>query len=172
MKKVEKTKIVSDLTENLKGATSVVLIDYTGLSVKKQQDLKKRLKVVGAGMEVVKNTLFKIAGTNAKVDESALTDEVLSGPVALVITKEDPIAPLQVISKFATEFEIPNLKVGIVEGTFRGKNDLEKLAKLPSKEVLYAQVVGSVSSPLYGIVGVLNANMAKLVYILKEASEK
>ena len=172
MKKVEKTKIVSDLTENLKGATSVVLIDYTGLSVKKQQDLKKRLKVVGAGMEVVKNTLFKIAGTNAKVDEGALTDEVLSGPVALVITKEDPIAPLQVISTFATEFEIPNLKVGIVEGTFRGKNDLEKLAKLPSKEVLYAQVVGSVSSPLYGIVGVLNANMQKLVYILKEASQK
>ena len=166
MKKAEKIKLVENLTENLKSATSVVLVDYTGLSVKKQQDLKKRLKEISASMEVVKNTLFKIAGNQAKVDNQALTDEVLTGPVALVITKEDPISPLQVISKFAQEFEIPNLKVGIVEGTFRGKDDLEKLAKLPSKEVLYAQVVGSISSPLYGIVGVLNANMQKLVYIL------
>src|SRR3989344_1751611 len=110
MKKAEKVILVENLTENLKGATSVVLIDYTGLSVKKQQDLKKRLKVVGAAMSVVKNTLFKIAGTGAKVDDQALTDQVLSGPVALVITKDDPIAPLQVISKFASEFEIPNLK--------------------------------------------------------------
>lgn len=172
MKKTEKYTAVENLTEELKVATSVVLVDYTGLSVKAQQELKRRLKVVNASMSVVKNTLFKIAGTNAKVDGDILTDEVLAGPVALVLTNEDPIAPLQVLYKFAKEFELPNLKVGLVEGNFRGKNDLEKLAQLPSKEVLYAHVVGAVSSPLYGIVEVLNANMQKLVYVLKQASER
>jgi len=171
MKRIDKVTLVESLTENLKSATSVVLVDYTGLSVKKQQDLKKRLKEVGAGMTVVKNTLLKIAGSSAKVNEAALTDEVLAGPVALILTKQDPIAPLQVISKFALEFEIPNLKVGIVEGTFRGKNDLEKLAKLPSKDVLFAQTVGAIASPLYGIMGVLNANMQKLVYILNAKAQ-
>lgn len=166
MRKPEKITLVEKLSEELKTATSVVLVDYTGLSVKKQQELKKRLKVVGASMAVVKNTLFKIAGVNAKVTEEVLTDEVLAGPVALVVTNEDPIAPLQVLNKFATEFELPNLKVGIIEGTFRGKADLLKLAKLPSKDILFAQTVGAIASPLYGIVGVLNANMQKLVYIL------
>lgn len=171
MKKAEKFTAVESLTEELKVATSVVLVDYTGLSVKAQQELKKRLKTVNARMSVVKNTLFKISGTNAKVDSSVLTDEVLAGPVALVLTNEDPIAPLQVLYKFAKEFEVPNLKVGIVEGNFQDKTKLEKLAQLPGKDILYAQVAGSISSPLYGIVSVLNANMQKLVWILKSKSQ-
>jgi large subunit ribosomal protein L10 len=89
MKKAEKPLFVSNLTGQLKAATSVVLLDYTGLSVKKQQDLKKRLKKVDANMLVVKNTLFKLAGKEAKIADESLTDSVLSGPTAMAITEED-----------------------------------------------------------------------------------
>src|SRR3989344_5256463 len=98
MKKAEKPFLVQDLTEQLKSATSVVLIDYTGLSVKMQQDLKKRLKEAGAGMSVIKNTLIKLAGKEAKMPEESLTDTVLSGPTAIIICEADPIAPLQILA--------------------------------------------------------------------------
>ena len=172
MNKTEKSLFVKNLTEEIKTSTSVVLIDYAGLSVKMQQDLKEKLSEVNARMTVAKNTLFKLAATEARSPKEVYEDSALSGPTAIIMTEDDPIAPLQVISKFAKEFEIPNLKVGVVEGSFQDKDNLTTLSKLPSKDVLYAQVVGAVGGPLYGIVGTLQANMTKLVYILSEASKK
>jgi large subunit ribosomal protein L10 len=172
MDKTEKSLFVTNLTEELKGATSIVLVNHSGLSVKMQQDLKKRLKEAGARMEIVKNTLFKLAVKESKVDENVATDTVLTGPVALVITDSDPIAPLQILAKFAKEFEVPQLKVGLVEGKFQDSPTLIRLSTLPSKEVLYAQVVGGVSAPLYGLVGTLQGNLQKLLFILDQASKK
>ncbi|OGM19808.1 50S ribosomal protein L10 [Candidatus Woesebacteria bacterium RIFCSPLOWO2_01_FULL_37_19] len=172
MKKVEKSLFVQNLTEELKSASSVVLINYSGLTVKMQQDLKKRLRQVEADMEVVKNNLFKLAGKEARIDENILTDTVLTGPIALIITEKDPIAPLQVLGKFVKEHEILEFKVGIVEGIFQDKESLTRLTNLPSKENLQAQIIGSLSGPLYGIVGVLQGNLQKLVYILQEVSQK
>jgi len=172
MKKSEKPLFVQNLTEHLKTATSFVLVDYTGLTVKMQQDLKKRLRQVEADMEVVKNNLFKLAGKEARIDENILTDTVLTGPIALIITEKDPIAPLQVLGKFVKEHEILEFKVGIVEGIFQDKESLTRLTNLPSKENLQAQIIGSLSGPLYGIVGVLQGNLQKLVYILQEVSQK
>ena len=169
MKKQEKSIFVQNLVEELKGASSVVLVDYSGLNVKAQQDLKKKLREVNAKMLVVKNTLFKLAGKSAKVPRETLTDTVLTGPVALVITEEDPIAPLQVLGKFAAEHEIPQLKVGVIEGSFQDKETLVRLSKLPTKEILVGQVVGSIGAPLYGIVGVLHGNLQKLISILEQA---
>jgi large subunit ribosomal protein L10 len=172
MKKSEKTFFVANLTEELKSVSSIVLVNYSGLSVKMQQDLKKRLKEIGATMFVAKNTLFKLAAQGAKLSDEIATDTVLSGPTAYIMTENDPISPLQVLYKFAKEFELPQFKVGIVEGNFQDKNALETLAQLPSKDVLYAQVVGSISAPMYGIVGVLQANLQNLLSVLKQASEK
>ena len=171
MKKTEKHLFVDNLTEQLKSATCVVLVDYTGLSVKMQQDLKKRLSEVGAQMTVVKNTLFRLAGKGAEVPEETLEDTVLSGPTAMILTEEDAIAPLQVLHKFAKEFEIPSFKVGLVEKSFQDKDTLERLAQLPSKEILMAQAVGAIAGPMYGLVGTLQGNLQKLVYILKEKSK-
>ncbi|MCH7641584.1 50S ribosomal protein L10 [Patescibacteria group bacterium] len=169
MKKAEKSIFVQNLVEELKGASSVVLVDYSGLNVKAQQDLKKKLRAVNAKMLVVKNTLFKLAGKTANVPKEAMTDTVLTGPVALVVTEEDPIAPLQVLGKFAQEHEIPQLKVGVIEGSFQDKETLVRLSQLPAREVLVGQVVGSIGAPLYGIVGVLQGNMQKLLSVLDQA---
>ena len=76
------------------------------------------------------------------------------------------------LAKFASEFEIPQFKVGIVEKSFQDKESLIKLSMLPGKEALFAQVVGSIGSPLYGLVGTLQGNLQKLVFILDQASKK
>lgn len=171
MKKAEKPLFVENLKEELKAATAMVLVDFQGLSVKLQQELKKRLKTQGARLTVVKNTLFKIASEKADMPENLRSDSVLSGPTALVITEGDPIAPLQILAKFASEFEIPKFKVGVVEGKFQDKESLISLSKLPSKNILLGQTVGSISSPLYGVVFTLQSNLQKLVFILKTKSE-
>lgn len=173
MKKQEKVFFVDNLTEELKSAKSVVLVNYTGLSVKNQQELKKRLKEVGAKMLVVKNTLLKRAGEAAKVDKEILTDRVLTGQTALVISEEDPIAPLGVLGKFAKEFDsgvgysVPQFKVGLVEGSFQDTEALKKLSAIPGKDALLGQLLGALMSPSYGLVGTLDANMQKLLFILK-----
>lgn len=167
MKKAEKTFFVQNLTEELKSAKSVILINFAGMSVKTQQELKKRLKEVNARMLVVKNTLLKRAGQQAKMAKEVLTDTVLAGQTALILADNDPVAPLQVLGKFALEFEVPQLKVGVIEGVFQNTDTLEEVSKLPDKNVLVAQAIGAIAAPMYGIIGVLQGNMQKLVYILE-----
>lgn len=172
MNKTQKVTLVEDLGKDLSSATCIVLINYAGLTVKSQQELKGRLKEVGASMLVVKNTLLKRAADNAKLDKSMLSDEILMGQTALVLGSADPVLPIQVLGKFAKEFEIPSLKVGIVEGSFQDTEGLKKISNLPSKEVIIGQVLGKLMSPSYSLVSILNSNLQKLVYILQTASQK
>ena len=171
MKKSDKPLFVDGLTEKLKTASGYILVDFNGLTVKMQQDLKNRLREVGGEMEIVKNTLFKLSAEKAKSPSDMTSDTVLQGPTALIVTKEDPIATLQIVAKFAKESEVPQLKVGVVEGSFQDKFALIKLASLPGKPILQAQVVGAISAPLYGIVGTLQGNIQKLLFILSEKSK-
>ena len=168
MKKAEKPLFVQNLSEELKSASSIVLIDFTGLSVKAQQELKKNLSQIGAKLIITKNTLFKLAGSQAKLSKETLTDEVLTGPTALVITEGDPIAPLQILAKFSGTHEIPQFKVGVIEGSFYDKMSLTTLSKLPSKEILLSQVASAIASPMYGIISVTQSNLQKLVYVLSK----
>lgn len=171
MLKIQKTQLIKDMTRELSNAQTIVFVDYGGLNMSSQQELKKRLKEIGARMIVVKNTVLRLAGTEAKIDDQVLTDSVLSGQTAVILSSADPVAPIQILGKFAKEFELPKFKVGIVEGTFQNTENLSKLSKLPSKEILYGQVVGSMASPMYGMVFSLNANMQKLVYILDQKAK-
>ena len=167
MKKAEKVLFVDNLTKELQDAKSVVLVNYSGLTVVAQQDLKKRLKDVGSRMLVVKNTLLKRAGEAAKIDKEILADTVLTGQTALIIADEEPIAPLSILGKFAKEFDTPKFKVGVVEGSFQNAEALIKLAALPGRDILLSQLLGVLMSPSYELVGSLSGNMQKLVYVLQ-----
>lgn len=171
MKKAEKSFFIQNLTEELKGSNSWVLIDYSGLNVKAQQELKSKLKEVGARMAVVKNTLFKLAGESANAPKEILSDSVLAGPTALIISEDDPLAPLQILGKFALEHELFHLKVGVIEGSYQDKDSLIKLSKFSSKEILAGQAVGAIGAPLYGIVEALQGNLQKLIYLLNEKAK-
>lgn len=167
MLKADKKVLVQDLGKTLSGATSIVLVNYSGLNVQGQQELKKRLNEVNAKMVVVKNTLLKIAAKEAKLDDKAFTDEILQGQTAIVISEGDSVAGVQVLGKFAKEFELPKFKVGIVDGSFSDESALKKISTLPGKDVLLSQVLGSLMSPMYGLTSTLEGNLQKLVYILK-----
>lgn len=172
MLKAEKVTFVENLQKELKSAKSVVLVNYAGLGVKAQQELKSRLTEVGGKMIVVKNTLLKIAGESAGIDKKILTDSILVGQTALVIATEDPIAPVQVLGKFAKEFvseaglPIPKFKVGVIEGSFQDEASLAKLSSLPGRDALLGQLLGTLMGPMYGITGTLSGNLQKLVFIL------
>ena len=172
MKKGEKSFFVANLAEELKSAKSTILINFSGMGVKTQQELKKRLSEVDARMMVVKNTLFKLAGKEAKMPKETLADSVLAGQTALILADEDPISPLQILAKFTKEFEVPQLKVGIVEGYFQDKEALITLSKLPGKEALVSQAVGAIGAPIYSLMGTLQGNLQKLVFVLNQAKLK
>lgn len=172
MKKAEKVTLVEDLTKELKDAKSFVLVNYTGLNVKAQQALKAKLKEADSRMVVVKNTLLKRAIESAKLDANTSTDEILSGQTAIVIADNDPIAPIQALGKFAKENELPKFKVGVVEGSFQDAAGLTKLSTLPGRDALLGQVLGSLVSNLYGLVGTLQNPLQTLVYTLDQASKR
>jgi len=172
MNKQNKKDLVVSLIPKLKASKSIVFVNFAGLSVSLQQKLKLELKAIGSDMTVVKNTLIKLAGKEAGINDAILTDEVLSGQTALILTTADAIAPIQVIGKFAKENQVPNFKIGIVEGKFQDKESLIKISALPSKDVLYSQVIGSLMSPMYQLVGILNGNMQKLLFVIKEVSTR
>lgn len=164
--KQEKINEVSQLSEQLSSAKSAVFVNYAGLGVKPQQELKKKLKESGGKMLVAKNTLIKLAAKKANFPEESYTDTVLSGQTALVTSSEDAVAPVQILGKFMKESEVGKFKAGVIEGQYYDEAGLTKLSTLPSKEVLYAQVVGGIASPLYGLVSSLQGNLQKLVWIL------
>lgn len=172
MLKAEKVFFVENLKAELKDAKSVVLVNYAGLAVKPQQELKARLSEVGGKMIVVKNTLLLRAAEDAGFTQENLSGDSLAGQTALIIASEDPVAPIQVLGKFAKEFEVPKFKVGVVEGSFQDKDALAKLSTLPGRDALLSQVLGTLMGLNYGLVGTLNGNLQKLVYILDQASKK
>lgn len=173
MKKAEKVFFVDNLKAELKDAKSVVLVNYAGLTVKSQQELKRRLSEVDGKMVVVKNTLLSRAAESAGLKKENLEGDVLKGQTALIIaTGNDVVAPIQVLGKFAKEFEVPKFKVGMVEGSFQDSAALAKLSTLPGRDALLGQVLGTLMGLEYGLVGTLNGNLQKLVYILSEASKK
>jgi large subunit ribosomal protein L10 len=172
MQKAEKVTFVENLQKELKGAKSVVLVNYAGLGVKAQQELKKRLTEVGGRMIVVKNTLLKLAGEATGIDKNVLTDEILVGQTALVIATEDAVAPIQVLGKFSKEFEVPKFKVGVVDGLFEDQEALTKLSTLPGRDALLGQFLGTLMGLEYGLTGTLSGNLQKLVYVLDQKVKK
>ena len=172
MLKAGKVTLVEKLVKDLERAKSLVLVNYTGLHVEGQQDLKHKLNAVGGRMVVVKNTLLKRAIEAAKLDSKATTDEILSGQTAVVIADEDPLAPVQVLGKFVKENSLPKFKVGIIDGMFQDEASLIKLSTLPGRDVLLSQLLGTLMSPMYGLVGTLNSPMQQLVYTLDQKAKQ
>lgn len=171
MKKAEKIFFVENLAAELKSAKSFVLVNFAGLSVKSQQELKRRLKDVGSRLLVVKNTLLKRAGEQASINSEILSDSVLSGQTALIIGEKDPLSPVQVLGKFAKEFEVPQMKVGIIEGRFQDEASLIHLSTLPGRDTLLGQLLGALIAPCYGLVSTLNAGPSMLVSMLERKAK-
>jgi len=171
MKKAEKSVLVDNIALELKDAKGVVLVNFAGMGVKAQQELKKRLKEVSSKMFVVKNTLLGRAMEAAKIDSKGMNESILTGQTALIVSAGDAVAPISVLGKFAKEFEVPKMKFGIVEGAVQDENALAKIAALPGRDALLGQVLGSLMSGMYSLVGTLQSPMQGLVYTISQKAK-
>ena len=154
MAKVElKQPIVQEISEQIKDAQSVVVVDYRGLTVAEDTQLRKQLREAGVAYKVYKNTLvnFAIKGT----DFESLSD-VLEGPNAFAISTTDATAPARVIAKFAKTAPALEIKAGVVEGTFYDADGMKAIATIPSREELLSKFLGSIQSPIANFARVLN----------------
>jgi len=151
MKRTEKEQLVVELRDKLRGAKSLYYTDFTGLNVKRMTELRRRLKRAGVDYVVIKNTLALRA-----VNESGLVGERLRGPTGLVFGA-DPVAAAKVLTDFAREFEQrPTVKGGMLEGKAVDAAQVKKLASLPSREQMLADLGAGLQSPMAAFVGALN----------------
>ena len=152
----EKKAVVAALEEKLKSAASGVLVDYKGITVAEDTELREELRKNGVDYGVVKNTLVRFALDDAGLNE---LDEVLHGTTALAVSADDPIAPMRVINKYSKKFNGEKfiIKAGFMDGKVLPINDIMALADLPSKEVLLAQMMGTMLAPITKLAIVIKA---------------
>jgi large subunit ribosomal protein L10 len=161
--KPEKKQAVAALLERAQKAKSAVVTGYTGLTVEEVTKLRAQLFHAKVEYYVVKNNLARIALNQANI---TVLDDLLTGPTAIALAMEDAVAPARVLSKFAKDHDKLSLRGGWMDGKKISVQDIKAMANLPSREVLLAKMLGSMKSPVTGIVQVLAGPARKLVYAL------
>jgi large subunit ribosomal protein L10 len=164
-----KSKVVEILKENISRSKLLVLTDYLGFSVKEMTQLRRQLRAENSEVKVIKNTLVERA-----VKESGLGELAghLKGPTAVILGYQDTVGPLKVLVKFIKDAEKGTIRIGVLDEKVFSQGDLTAISKLPSREVLLAKVVGSLQSPIVGLVNVLQGPIRKLVYVLSAVRDK
>ena len=148
-----KKAVVEALTSKINESTSIVFVDYKGITVAQDTELRKQFREAGVEYSVVKNTLTNFATKNAGYDFS----KVLNGTTAMASTTGDPIAPARIAAEFAKKNKLPlAIKGGIVEGSVLSAEQLTGFSELPSKNALVAQVLGTFLAPISSLAFVLD----------------
>lgn len=154
MAKVElKKPVIEEISANIEGAQSIVLVDYRGLTVEQDTNLRRQLREAGITYKVYKNTMMNFAFKGT--DFEALTP-YLEGPSAIAISTTDATAPARVLCKFAKEASKLEIKGGIVEGIAYDAKGIDAIAKIPSREELLSKLLGSIQSPITNFARVMN----------------
>ena len=169
MKRNHKETVVQDLAERLARARAVVLTDFTGLKVDQMTELRRKLRESDQEYLVVKNTLFRLASQGTAL-ESLARD--LSGPNGLGLSYDDPVALAKNLSEFAKDNPKLEVRSGVLGEQVLDFQDLQALAKLPSREILLAQLLGTLNGVARNLVSVLAAVPRGLVTALKQIEEQ
>ena len=164
MNRTDKSAIVDRLTEQLSRSPSVYVTDFTGLNVLRMTELRRRLRSAGVGYVVVKNTLALRALKAASVGG---LDDVLGGPTGFVFAGPDPVAAAKILADFHKEFEKPKVKAGLIEGRRVGSKEVTRLASMPPREQLLAQLGGAFQAPLQGFAGAMNGLLSNWIGALE-----
>ena len=151
----EKQAIVAALVDDLKAASSGVLVDYKGITVAEDTALRHELRENGVEYAVVKNTLLRRALDDVELGE---LDGVLNGTTSMAISKDDPIAPMRIVNKYAKQMgDRFNIKAGFMDGKVLPLDDVIAMAELPSKDALLGQVLGMMLAPITSLAIVIKA---------------
>lgn len=150
----QKQAVINEIKENIENAKSLVLVDYRGLNVSELTELRKRFREENVLYKVYKNTMMDFAFKELGYDDIL---ESLEGPNAVAFSMEDPIAAARVSYEFAKEHENLEIKVGYLEGEFMDSAKVQKIASIPSREVLLAKLLGSLKAPVSNFVYMADA---------------
>ena len=166
--RAEKQFISSEYLARLNSSPFFIVVDYTGLRVGPMTELRKRLQKAGAEIHVVKNTIFRVAAKEAGVDLGAS----LAGQVAVVTGQKDVSAAAKVLKTFASEFEKPKLRFGVLNNQRLEAAAVNELAELPPLEVLRAKFLGLLNTPATRLAALLNTPASQLARVLKAKADK
>lgn len=164
-----KQQVVSEIKDAIQNSKSVSIVEYRGLTVSEISDLRNQYRAEGVSYKVFKNTMVKIA-----LDELGYEgfEEYLAGPNGFVFSNDDMVAGPRVSADFAKKNEKLVIKAGLLDGKVLNPDEVKALAKLPSREVLVAQVLGTLNAPIAGLANVLQGTIRKAVYALNAVKEK
>ena len=154
MAKVElKQPVVNEISEKIKDAQAVVLVDHRGLTVAQDTELRKKLREEGVTYKVYKNTMMNFAFQGTDFEQ---LKDLLNGPSAMAVSETDPAAPARVLYEFAKKAKALEIKGGVIEGKFYDAAAMAEIATIPAKEVLLSRLLGSMQSPIANFARVIN----------------
>lgn len=165
----EKEKVVDDLRQRFRGTNFTVMSDFRGLRVGDMSDLRRRIREADADLHIAKNSLLRIAAESEGVEELR---DLLLGPTAVAYARGDEAALAKALIDYRAGAPELVIKGGLLDKKYLEPDQIEQLAALPPREVLVAQVVGGMQSPIYGLVGVLSATIGSFVRVLNARSEQ
>ena len=162
MNRTEKQQLVIELTDKIKGAKALYYTDFTGLNVKRMTELRRRFRKAGVEYVVIKNTLALRA-----INDSGLTGTRLRGPTGVVVSR-DAVAAAKLLTDFAKENDQkPAVKGGLLDGAVIDAAQVKKLASMPSREQMLAELGAGLMSPMAAFVGALNGMLYMMVGALE-----
>ena len=167
--KEKKQGLTKGYVEKFSRSRAAILTDYRGLPVTEINQLRNKLREAGSGYHVVKNRLVKLALREVGLP---VPEELLKGPTAIGFCYEDVIAPAKILTEYAKEFKTLTIKGGILGTRVIDEQAVSSLADLPSREVLLAQLLGGLQSPLGGLISVLSGTLRGLVAVLKARADQ
>jgi large subunit ribosomal protein L10 len=169
MNRAEKAAVIDEITGQIKESEAIFAVDYRGISVTQVAELRDKLRDADASFRVVKNTLTERAADQADVE---VLKPLLSGPTALTFVRGDVALAAKAVSDYGKAIEMLAFKGGVMNGEVLEPAQIQALAKLPSRQVLYGQLVGMVASPLTGMARGLSALISGVAIALGQVAEK
>ena len=167
--RAKKKEIVKTLNEKLKKSQAVFVISYHRFTATESNEIRKIMKLNNGEFRVVKNTLFKIASKGTPFEKAV---DFVEGPTALVFAYDDPVQVAKLLKKYLDEHNSLQLKGFVIEGKPFESEKIAALSAIPPKEVLLAQMLGTLQAPISNFVGVLAGILRKFLYVLKAIEEK
>jgi len=167
--RAEKTELLEKYKDILKNKSGYLLVNSDKIDTATVTKLKVELKDLDANYSVVKNSIFKVA---LQEENQPLETQNIDGPTAIIYFESDPTGPAKLVKQTQKETELLAAKGGVFEGEFLSEERVMQLAEIPSKEVLLAKLLGSMSAPLSGFMNAITGNVRGLTMVLKGISEK
>src|SRR5947209_7184167 len=169
MNRDQKAAVVEELAEQIGSSAAIFAVDYRGITVAQAAELREKLRAADARFRVVKNSLSELAADRAGVEN---LKPLLVGPTALAFVTGDPASAAKALNDTARAINLLEFRGGIMEGSALSADDVRSIARLPSRDVLYGQLVGVIASPISGLVRTLNALIAGIAIQLQAIADQ